>query len=299
MSCAGLLVMLAVVFLSKSYNPDIVRLPSTVSLPCAELPEHTVIGHPLSVRSERTEPSPGKRKLPGRSAFARHREQLSYEIVGPALARSVHDGVAVLPGHHDVIRTHAVGHVIPAERGGCGKPFRDTARCRHTVNLGIAVVLPGKGNTLPLRRKPCEHLISGIGSQPPGYPPGRRDGEQVAGIGEHHLVAIHRREAQQSRFLLRGGICGGEHQKHNKQGRRADGHGFPFPVVRYADVLCTFGGGILRWRISGEGMLRGLWHGGTCATVPQASRQSYFFRICTSAVSEVLASPKTIMVFFP
>ena len=74
-------------------------------------------------------------------------------------ARAEQDFLAVvLPADDDVVRPHAVGDVVAAERGRVGEPFRHAALGRHQVYFGIAVVLAGEGEPFAVRREAGEHL---------------------------------------------------------------------------------------------------------------------------------------------
>ena len=68
--------------------------------------------------------------------------ELADEVVERVHARAEEDVLAVVrPAHDDVVRPHAVGDVVAAERGGVGEAFRLAALGGHDVDLGVAVVL--------------------------------------------------------------------------------------------------------------------------------------------------------------
>ena len=113
-------------------------------------------------------------------------------------ARAEDDVLAVVrPAHDDVVRPHAVGDVVAAERRGVGQPLGLAALGGHDVDLGVAVVLAGEGELLAVGREAGEHLEAVVAGQPAGDAARRRDGVQVAGVGEDDAVAVDGGEAQQ------------------------------------------------------------------------------------------------------
>ena len=125
-------------------------------------------------------------------------------------ARAEEDVLAVVrPAHDDVVRPHAVGDFVAAERGGVGEPLRHAALGGHDVDLGVAVVLAGEGDLLAVGREAGEHLEAFVAGQPAGDAAGGRHGVQVAGVGEDDLVAVDGREAEQPGLGLVGAATSG------------------------------------------------------------------------------------------
>ena len=103
------------------------------------------------------EPAARQRQLLRQAAVQRYRVKLADEVVEGVHARAEEDVFAVvLPAHDDVVRSHAVGDVVAAERGGVGEAARHAALGGHDVDLGVAVVLAGEGDPLAVRREAGE-----------------------------------------------------------------------------------------------------------------------------------------------
>ena len=188
-------------FAGEIVKPQVVRLAAAVALPGAELAEHAVVDHLLAVRREGAPSAPRQRQHLRHAARELRQGELALEGVPLGAPRPVHHRPAVAPRHHDVVRPHAVRHVVAFQRGGVGEAPRHAALGRHHVHLGVAVVLAGEGEGLPVGREAREHLVAlGIAGDPPCHaaPGGHR--EQVAGVAEDDLVAVDGREPEQPRF---------------------------------------------------------------------------------------------------
>ena len=93
-------------------EPDVVSHAATVILPVAELAEDAVIGHALPiVRREAAKSTLGQRQGMRHAARKRRHPQPSVKAVADAVAID-HSLTIRRPGHHDVVRAHAVAHVI-------------------------------------------------------------------------------------------------------------------------------------------------------------------------------------------
>ena len=83
---------------------------------------------------------------------------MSLEIIELAHAGPEDDVVVVvLPSHHDVVRTHPVGNVIPAERGGVRQAWRG----------GVALGRPGA--SFSRRRPPAQGRAGRFPSRDGGF----------------------------------------------------------------------------------------------------------------------------------
>ena len=102
---------------------------------------------------------------------------------------------------HDVVRPHAVGDVVAIQRGRVGEPLGHATLRRHQVDLGVAVVLAGEGEPFAVGREAGKHLEAGIAGQLAGDAARSRHAVEIAGVGEHYLLAVDSREPQQPRLL--------------------------------------------------------------------------------------------------
>ena len=119
------------------------------------------------------------------------------------------------PGHDDVVRPHAVGDVVAAQRGGVGQAFGDAAFGGHDVDFGVAIVLAGKCQGFAIRREAGEHLEAVVAGELARHAAAGGHGIQIAGIGEDDLIFVNGREAQQAGFILRKqGRSEAESNKH-------------------------------------------------------------------------------------
>ena len=73
--------------------------------------------------------------------------------------------VESFPGHHDIVRTHAVGHIVATEGRSIGESFRYSALRGDTVYLGIAVILARECDGSAVRREAGEHFVADVTCQ--------------------------------------------------------------------------------------------------------------------------------------
>ncbi len=174
-------------------DPDVVGHAAAIALPRAELAEDAVVGELLAVRREGAEAAARQGQFLGQIAGQCDGVQPAHEVVERVHPRAKDDVLAVRrPGHHDVVRPHAVGDIVPAERGGIGEPLRHAAVGRHHVDFRVAVVLAGEGDGLAVGREPGEHLEAFAVRELARRAAVGTDGVEVAGVGEDDLVLINR-----------------------------------------------------------------------------------------------------------
>ena len=95
-----------------------------------------------------------------------------------------------------IIWSHPVGDIVPSERGGGGEALRFAAIAGHDVDLGVAVILGGEGELLPVRRKMRERAVARAARQAAGHTSVFRNGVKLAGVTENDRFAVGRRETQ-------------------------------------------------------------------------------------------------------
>ena len=199
-------------------EPDLVGHAAAVPLPGAELAEDAVIGQLLAVGRVGAPAATRQRKLLGHAAVDRNGVELAQEVVERRTARAEDNRLVVARGHHDIVRTHAVGNVVPFERRRVSQPLRHAARGRHQVDLRIAVVLAGEGDPLAIGRKAGKHLEARIARQPPGHSALRGNAIQIARVGENDLLSMDRRKSQQA-----GLVVGSPHARTTERQHRHGG----------------------------------------------------------------------------
>ena len=188
---------------AKVKDPHVVRHAPAVLLPGAELAKDPVVGHLPVVGGEGAEAAPGHRDLFGQPAFGGHEKEGAVEAVeGPHAGPECDLGLAVLPGHDDVVGAHAVGHVVAAEGCRVRETAGDAAGRRYEIDLGVAVVLAGEGNGLAVRGEPREHLVPGVAGHLPRHAAPRGDRVEVSGVREHDVVPVDGGEPEESGFGL-------------------------------------------------------------------------------------------------
>jgi len=149
-------------------NPDVVGHSAAIALPRAKLAKNTVVGQLLAIGRKRAEPASGQRQLFKRPSGRRDRVQPAEKIVERPHARPEDDPLPIRrPGHHDVVRPHAVGYIVASQRGREAQTLRHTPLGGHQIDLRIAVVLTGEGNRFAVRREPGEHLEPFVAREPP------------------------------------------------------------------------------------------------------------------------------------
>ncbi len=106
-----------------------------------------------------------------------------------------------MPGHHDVVRAHAVGDFITSERCGVGKSLGHTATDWHQIDFSIAIVLAGKGDRLAIRRDMRKHLVAFVARQSTSSATSGGHAVQVTCIGKNDSVAVNAGKAKQACFI--------------------------------------------------------------------------------------------------
>ncbi len=201
-------------------DPDIVGHAAAVAFPGAELAEDAVVSELAAVRREGAETAARQGNLLVQPPLGRHQEKLADEIVWLDHARAENDVVVVLPAHDDIVGPHAIGDVVAFQGGGEGEALGDSPVRGHDVDLGVAVVLPGKGELLAVGGEVREHLVAFMAGEPACHASAGRHRVQVAGIAEHHLVAMNGGKAEQTRLILVLGKSRRRHQEKQSQGQR-------------------------------------------------------------------------------
>ena len=107
--------------------------------------------------------------------------------------------LGVFPAHDDVVRPHAVGDIVAAERGGVGQPLRRAAFGRHDVDLGVAVVLRSEGELLAVGREARERSVAGTARQAARHSALFGDGVKLARVTEDDLAAVGGGKTQEPR----------------------------------------------------------------------------------------------------
>ena len=177
-------------------DPDVVRLSSAVVFPGAELAHGAVVREAFPVRTPAAEPAFRQRQFVAHATFCGHGPEIAFESVADAVA--VDDALAIrLPAHHDVVRPHAVAQVIPAVGRCPGQPDRRAALRGDGIDFRVAVILPGEGDGLAVRREFGKHLITFVGSQAHGLAAGKGGCVQISGIGENDVGAVGGGESQE------------------------------------------------------------------------------------------------------
>ncbi len=152
----------------KIINPHIVGHAAAVVFPGSEFAKHLVVGQFIAIRREAAKATCRQWKLCGETSVYVYFEKLAYKIIEGFFARTINDGVVVAPGHHDVVGTHSVRHVVAAEGSRVGNSLRLATFGRDGVNFGVAVVLAGKRNGFAVGRKTRKQLQPLIVGEPAG-----------------------------------------------------------------------------------------------------------------------------------
>ncbi len=201
-------------------EPDVVGHPAAVALPGAELAEDAVVDELLAVGRVGGEAAAGQRQFLDRTAVHTGEIKLAEEVVPVDPARAEEDVRIVLPPDHEVVRPHAVGHVVARERGRPGQALRHASLRRHQVDLGVAVVLAGEGEPLPVGGEARDHLEPDVAREAAGDAAGRGDRVEIAGVGEDDLVPVDGREPEQPRLGGLGARAGmaRQHEREDDDG---------------------------------------------------------------------------------
>ena len=204
---------------------EILRPAALVALPVAEVAEHGRVGDALAVRREGAGSGRGHGQLRRQAALQAHgvEGRAAQHAVGIAAGAEQHTGSIRRPAHHLVVVAAPGRH---GARGGIeGELAGDAAVAGHDVDLLIAIVLAREGDPLAIGAELREQLQARMGRQPHGRTARGGRGPQVAPVGEHHLVPVDVREAQQLRLGLRRAAQGeGKGQPGKKEG--SSGHRF-------------------------------------------------------------------------
>ena len=142
-------------------EPDVVRHAAPVVLPVAELTEDAVVGQLLAIRRVTAKAAFGQGQCLGHTAIDRCHPELSLKSVADAVAED--DVLSVCrPGHHDVVGSHAVAHIV----AGIGRRIGQAARLAtvggHHVDFAVAVILARKGDGLTVRREAGKQFITDV-----------------------------------------------------------------------------------------------------------------------------------------
>ena len=186
-------------------DPEVLSPASLIALPGAEVAGEGGVDHLLAVRREVGAAALRHRQRLGETAGHRHRVDPAAGVLPAVAQRAEDDRLAVRRPPVDLV-------VVPPPwgQGAAGRVegelLRHAAGRRHHVDLLVAVVLPGEGDPLAVRRELGEQLEPRMRRDPARRPPLGRRRPQIAGVGEHDLVLVDVREAEQ---LGLGGRCAG------------------------------------------------------------------------------------------
>src|SRR5438876_2173746 len=110
--------------------------------PCAELPEHGMVGQVRIIRRKRAKAATRDGQLLRQFYVEADREQRTDEIVKRFHARTEHhQWLSIFPCHNDVVWSHAIRNVVASERGRSRQALWCAALGRHYINFPVAVVL--------------------------------------------------------------------------------------------------------------------------------------------------------------
>ena len=105
----------------------------------------------------------------------------------------------VFPGHDEVVRSHSVGNIVPAQGRAGGEALRHAAIAGHDVNLGVAVILGSEGELLAIGREARERAVAGTTRQATGDAALFPDGVKFARVTKDNLVPVGRWKTQETR----------------------------------------------------------------------------------------------------
>src|SRR5690606_36238554 len=89
------------------------------------------------------------------------------------------------------------------ESGGVGEAFGNASFGGNEINLGVAIVLAGKGHVLAVGREVRKHLVAFVTGQSAGNAAGGVDQVEIAGVNKNQTIAMNGGEAKQTRFTPR------------------------------------------------------------------------------------------------
>ena len=140
----------------------------------------------------------------GNATFDVGDEQLADEVVPALFARTENNVLVVFPSHHDVVRAHAVAHVIAAQCRRIGESGRGAAfRIRHYIDFGVSIVLPSEGKVFAVGRETSEHLITvNVVGDLVCDTTVDVDAVEIATMGEDYGVAVDGGETEHLCFFL-------------------------------------------------------------------------------------------------
>ena len=143
--------------------------------------------------------------------------QASVEAVADAVA--VDDTFAVgCPGHHDVVRPHAVAHIVARIGSGVGQTPGFASVGGNNINLAVAVILAGESNGFAVGRETRKDFIAHVRCQPSGLTACNGCCVEVAGVGEYDVRAVCGGEAEQPCFVAVG--FGSRRRAEGEQGEK-------------------------------------------------------------------------------
>src|SRR5436309_15150199 len=109
--------------------------------PCAELPEHSVVGQLRIIRRKRDKAAARDAQLLRQFCVEADREQRTDEIVKRFHARTEHhQWFSIFPCHYGVVWSHPTRNVVASQCGRSCPAFLSAAIRWHYINLPVPSV---------------------------------------------------------------------------------------------------------------------------------------------------------------
>ena len=178
---------------------ELLRPAALVPLPRPEITEQRRVDDARPVGRQVPRPGLRHRQRHRQAPVDRRQEQPAVRQVGAVAQRSEQDRLPVRRPVVDLVvvaparRERATGRIV-------GELPRHAPCGRNHVDLLVAVVLSGERDARAVGREPRKQLQPGMGRQPCRQPAVDRRQPQVAGIAEHHPVAVNVGKPQQLRL---------------------------------------------------------------------------------------------------
>ena len=142
-------------------QPDVVGHAAAIILPVAELAEDAVVRHALAIRRVAAKSTLGQGQGLGHAAADGGHPKSPLKAVADAVAID-HSLAVRRPGHHDVVRTHAVAHVVARVGRRVGQSPGFATLGGDDVDFAVAIVFAGESNGLAVGRETRKDFITHV-----------------------------------------------------------------------------------------------------------------------------------------
>ena len=168
-------------------DPNVLRHPSLVAFPSAEIAKDSVISDSVPVGRKRRQPTFVERESIGQSAVEADRVELAEPVVERVAPGKIQNVLGIRKPVDDlVVDAHAFRKGSAA--GVNRQLLRIAAFGGHGVDVKIAVVLTRKADPLAVRREFREKFQARMRGDAPRHPARPRHQPQVAAVTENNLV---------------------------------------------------------------------------------------------------------------